>query len=340
MYDEALFFIEENDGLVTAPLLFPPKRILSLQSATHELMFESGGDYVVDETVGRVVRPPGSRIPFTTQDELYPRGASDEFSFTSKRGDPHTHLMTAEDDLFHRRQAVITYRHKPDLWHGYAPRFAGSSLPRTWQQLIESKPVKIGVLGDSISEGYNASGFTGAPPFQPPYAQLVAAGLELAFGSTISLNNCAMAGSTSADGVWEAPRVGAEEPHLVFIAFGMNDVGYADASDFAANIVQIMATVRRHSSHTEFVLVSPMLPNPEWSYPVMERFPAYRAALANLRGPGVVLADLTSLWEGLLLRKRVHDLTGNGLNHPNDFGHRLYAQTIIGLFTPEMECDR
>jgi hypothetical protein len=23
------------------------------------------------------------------------------------------------------------------------------------------------------------------------------------------------------------------------------------------------------------------------------------------------------------------DLTGNGLNHPNDFGHRLYAQAIL-----------
>ena len=24
-----------------------------------------------------------------------------------------------------------------------------------------------------------------------------------------------------------------------------------------------------------------------------------------------------------------HDLSGNGLNHPNDFGHRIYAQTIL-----------
>jgi hypothetical protein len=25
------------------------------------------------------------------------------------------------------------------------------------------------------------------------------------------------------------------------------------------------------------------------------------------------------------------DLTGNGLNHPNDFGHRLYAQGVLEL---------
>jgi len=33
--------------------------------------------------------------------------------------------------------------------------------------------------------------------------------------------------------------------------------------------------------------------------------------------------------QGLLERKSVYDLTGNGINHPNDFGHRVYAQTIL-----------
>ena len=35
----------------------------------------------------------------------------------------------------------------------------------------------------------------------------------------------------------------------------------------------------------------------------------------------------------LLARKSDFDLTGNGLNHPNDFGHRLYAQMILALLT-------
>ena len=34
-----------------------------------------------------------------------------------------------------------------------------------------------------------------------------------------------------------------------------------------------------------------------------------------------VLADMTSIWEALLKRKTFYDLTGNGVNHPNDFGH-------------------
>jgi acyl-CoA thioesterase I len=37
----------------------------------------------------------------------------------------------------------------------------------------------------------------------------------------------------------------------------------------------------------------------------------------------------------LLLRYK-HDLhlTGNGLNHPNDFGQRVHAQAILALLMP------
>ena len=74
-----------------------------------------------------------------------------------------------------------------------------------------------------------------------------------------------------------------------------------------------------------------MLPHREWDYPVMERFESYRDALAELCGDGVALEDLTGLWAALLASKSVDDLSGNGVNHPNDFGHRLYAQTILAL---------
>ena len=40
---------------------------------------------------------------------------------------------------------------------------------------------------------------------------------------------------------------------------------------------------------------------------------------------------MTAVWADLLARKSWHDLTGNGVNHPNDFGHRLYAQVILAL---------
>jgi lysophospholipase L1-like esterase len=189
----------------------------------------------------------------------------------------------------------------------------------------------ICVTGDSISEGFNASGVTGAPPRQPPYAALVHAGLEHVYRSPVTFNNFAISGWTSDHGLADVARVVDAGPDLVIVAFGMNDSGYAEAADFSANIAGIMSAVRAGAPDVEFVLVSPMLPNPRWDYPVMERFGAYRDALSRLSGAGAALADITTLWTDVLARKSVHDLTGNGINHPNDFGHRLYAQTILGL---------
>ena len=63
----------------------------------------------------------------------------------------------------------------------------------------------------------------------------------------------------------------------------------------------------------------------------MMPFPKYRDELAKLCEPGVALADMTSVWDECLKRKKDWDLTGNGVNHPNDFGHRMYAQVLSTL---------
>jgi hypothetical protein len=60
-------------------------------------------------------------------------------------------------------------------------------------------------------------------------------------------------------------------------------------------------------------------------------FPQYRDALTQLGQPGIAVADMTSIWETLLTIKQDWDLTGNGVNHPNDFGHRVYAQVLSAL---------
>ena len=46
---------------------------------------------------------------------------------------------------------------------------------------------------------------------------------------------------------------------------------------------------------------------------------------------------MTAVWQTLLARKHYLDMTGNGVNHPNDYGHRLYAQVILALLVdPEL----
>ncbi|MED5284960.1 MAG: hypothetical protein VYC71_03240 [Planctomycetota bacterium] len=52
-----------------------------------------------------------------------------------------------------------------------------------------------------------------------------------------------------------------------------------------------------------------------------------------MRIPAFELADLTAVWGEMLKQKRL-GLTGNRINHPNDFGHRVYAQVRCELLKP------
>jgi acyl-CoA thioesterase-1 len=329
MRGESLFFVVGENGVPTSRLLFPPQDVPVLASADGTVTFLHGRDFSVHLQSGVITLASGSLIPFTTPEELYPPIRADEDAFI-KRDAPETSLLFS-DDVFDARQVTATYPHRPDAWEGYVPELPAGSLPRTRHLLREKAPLTICLTGDSISEGWNASGFMGRPPYQQAYGPLVVAGLEAACGSPVAFYNCAVAGWTADNAVEDADRLGAFGPDLVLIAFGMNDAGYCEPADFSESIATIIERVRLQSPNAEFVLVSSMLPNEEWEYPAMARFPAYRDRLASLCGSGIVLADMTALWTGLLARKRCLDLLGNGINHPNDFGHRLYAQVVLAL---------
>jgi acyl-CoA thioesterase I len=332
VHGESLLFVEPAPGQpATCSLMVPPSGPVFLESATGDVEYEEASDFIVDNAHGRVMLTPGSRIATTTIAELRPSIDPDGSGFLRVRGDADAFLFADDTGFFHRRQVAASYAFDLPRWTGWTPVFAGANLPRTIERLRRREPLMLCIVGDSISEGYSASGFMGLPPHQPPYGSLVVAGLERAYGSPVTLRNLATAGWTSDDGVYAIDAAAAQAPDLVIVAFGMNDAGYAAPPDYAANIRTIIETIRRTTPDAEFVLVSSMLPNPEWRYPLMERFAGYRDALADLCGPGTVLADVTRLWTDLMTRKTPYDLTGNGLNHPNDFGHRLYADVVLSL---------
>lgn len=332
MHGESLLFVEPAPGrAATCALLVPPSGPVSIGSATGEVDYIETVDYVLDRASGLVTRTPGSRIPITTAAELHPSLDPDGSGFMHVRDDPAVFVMAAEDDTFHRRQVSVSYSFDRAHWRGYAPLFVGAGVPRTIARLRGGETLTMCLLGDSISEGYNASSFIGVPPYQPAYGDLVVAGLQREYGALVTFHNFATAGWTSDDGLGAIDEVAAEQPDLVLVAFGMNDAGYADPADYAANLRAIVGGIRREAPQAELVLVSSMLPNPVWHYPQVDRFAGYRLALADLCGPGVILADVTRLWAEVMARKTPYDLTGNGINHPNDFGHRLYAHTILSL---------
>jgi len=135
----------------------------------------------------------------------------------------------------------------------------------------------------------------------------------------------------SAWGMTQVDKVVAAKPDLVILAFGMNDSAGRSAASYKENIAWTIAAIREKVPECEFILVATMLGNRDWTRLKQEAFGEYRAALVDLARPGVAIADLTTIWEGFLERKHDWDQTGNGVNHPNDFGHRVYAQVITTL---------
>lgn len=337
MVEEPLFFAERVVGQPpTATLLFPPENIIEVKSANGQFTYQEGIDYTVNKLTGVFALLPGTAIPSKSYGEVYPPSSSSlPNKIGHKRGDENTFLIFSEGRYFHDLQVAVTYTHGANAWNGIIPRQAGSDLPKLMAKLQAKAPVTICQSGDSISFGANASGMIKAPPFLPSYGELVALGLEKKFGLKINLRNFAVGGWQSQNGVADAEAVAAEKPDLVIIAYGMNDAFGVSTATYIANINAIMNKVLETSPDAEFILVASMLPNAEWHALNMGSFATYRDALAAACGTGVVLADMTSVWEELLKRKSFLDITGNGVNHPNDFGHRLYGQVILQLISNE-----
>jgi len=219
---ETLTFIRSNPHAPPqARLLFRPDKILRLTSVTRDMPYEPGRDYIVDLDTGVVTLPPGSRIKFRT-----PRQLAVYAGYA---------LPFPPDDIqgFHFQQVEAAYTHAPDQWTGYAPAVAEAHLTRTLKKLRAAEPVKLALMGDSIADGGCSSKSQNIPPGAPPFGDQIAQALERTYGSPIAFENVAHGGWSSGTGAKQAreENLGARRPDLVMVAFGMNDVTFANAAD-------------------------------------------------------------------------------------------------------------
>lgn len=338
VHGESVLFIKDSaTSEAKAQLLFPVEEVLNMTRATDfhvpaAMKFEAGKDFVVNAGSREIVLPKGSRIPSYTSEELRRPAGSQKYKLTHRDGNGE--ILFGATDEYHQMQVCITYRHKAETWPSTLPSFDEKALPRTIKKLMDKDAVSIVLLGDSISTGCNASGWANVAPHQPPYQDLLLQHLKATYSPNITLTNLAVGGTSTPWGISRIPDVVAAKPDLVILAFGMNDSSGRSAAEYKSNIAEMINTTRESSPETEFILVATMLGNSDWVTLKHELFPQYRNALAELVQPGVALADMTSIWAEMLKRKKDADLTGNGVNHPNDFGHRVYAQVLTTLLVP------
>ena len=296
--EPVLFVQEEGQPAATGRLAFVPMSPPRVQSPDGQTVFVDGRDYAWQQGSNRITLLPGSRIPSKTAAEMVPPAGSPNTLFG---------VLFAEGHFFHDLQMQVSYQHPVEWPLPSAGPWPG--LHRTRRMLAAKAPLRIVALGDSITEGYNASGFakSAAPPGQPPYPQLVAEALQARFGAPVTLTNLGVAGTAAAWGLEQVAAVRAAAPDLVLLAFGMNHAEPAAA--FATTMQRLRDAVQAACPGAEIILVAPMTGNPRAFPP--ERFVGYRDALRGLTSERVALADVTSPWLELLKRKPFADLSGN-----------------------------
>ncbi|QDV86487.1 SGNH/GDSL hydrolase family protein [Planctomycetes bacterium TBK1r] len=327
---ESVLFVRDSEsdearGLV----LFPIREIVSVRSSSGDMTYQQGVDYRFVPGTREIVIPVGSRVVTTPPSALRRPAKSQRHQLTHRDGNGE--ILFGAKLEYHQMQTHVTYRKADTAWPVSMPSFDPASLPKTLQKLRDRRAVSIVLLGDSISTGCNASGWGGGAPFQPAYQDLFAEHLRRHFQSDVELTNLSVGGQSTPWGITMIDQVTACQPDLVILAFGMNDSAGRSAEEFGENTATMINNTRAQCPHAEFILISPMLGNRDWVRLNHDVFPQYRDQLASLCEPGIALADLTSVWGEFMKRKKDSDLTGNGVNHPNDFGHRVYAQVLSAL---------
>jgi len=328
-YEEPLLPIVENGHIANGQLLFEPQELLAVCNSDGILHYERGIDFELQGK--RLILTPTSRIPFFTNDELYPPAEAPHAKGTHRCSDRW--LLWDEQNYIRGRQLLVSYTHNG--WDIPASHRAGY-LPHTQRILEQKRPLRITVWGDSIAAGGNASAHIQRSPWQPAFPERLCLMLERNDDADCTLTNIAVPGTISAWGLENVRSVLPTHPSLCIIAFGMNDGFYkTPPATYAQNISMQMQRIREVSPECEFVLVATMWGNPNRAESGIELYEDYRDALATLCGEGCALADLTTTWKEFLARKRPISLYTNGLNHPGDWGHALYAQTIYQAITTE-----
>ncbi len=321
-------------------LLFPAERLSRVYCSATGEEFCPGRDYLHTPGSDVILRPSGSRIPYLGENELYPPAGALFYPDPAATAVPNSdgrNLRFDAGNFFARMQFEVDYT-ATEMTEFHVHKADSSRLPRFRKLLRTPGAVcRIVWMGDSISEGYNASGYLKVMPFQPPFAELTANALKDNFPARVEFINLGVNGYTSAVPLEKDDRYLASEPDLLVIAFGMNDLRN-DVAGYIANLEKIISRCKARYPLAEYLMVSPMTGNPEWAYTPLEKSREMAAALDEFvkNSPADhALARLTALWECLLEKKSFMDLTGNGVNHPNDYGHRVLAAGVLNALFPE-----
>ncbi len=222
----------------------------------------------------------------------------------------------------------ITYKDAP----------AEKLLPKTLAKLRAGEKVVIVAFGDSVTCGGGVDGKT-----ELFYQNHFAAELQKRFPKAQVEMRTAGWGGAGSKQYMEAPKGGEHDyirdlidphPDLVTIEF-VNDA-YLDEAGVAPHYGKILADLR--GAGAEVVFITPHLVRPDWLKSDTLKVDAdprpYVSGLINFAlRENVAVADASREWCTLWRQGLPYvTLLANSINHPDERGHVIFVNALMGLF--------
>ena len=276
-------------------------------------VYSEGIDYTVDYNNGEITRTINSSIPDYSKHVLY--GLKD-FDHT-KFSDVSNHPFFIWVDYVTKNGERLA---QPNNQSKYLVNFR--------KKLENGLPVTIVSYGNSITAGGEASATE--LRFQSIYGNYLKSIFPKA---NLKIEDVSIPGYSSTQGIdWWDAYIGKTSPDLVLVGWGMNDhnIGGNKPEQFKKNLIKLVGMIKKRKN-AEVVLYSSFPPNNDWHYSShsMELY-AEATKQAALEAK-CAYVDVYSTWIKVLQRKDQSSLLGNNINHPNDFGHWLYAQAFEAM---------
>lgn len=308
-------------------------------------------DYIIDSVYGTLCLPPGDAAPSAVSlDYRYTLLRIDAVvrdvrtgRRSVRRGVSHLtspHPPRPADDEIVEEHRLIDARDEPP--QVFVPTSAVHvqtgphcpGLPRAARRLAKGEALRLLFLGDSITEGGDAS--TDDDAFRAVAARALSRSHP-----GVDVRAAATGGSRSVQ--WLDPedpttdwrRVVDAEPQVTLVEF-FNDA-YLDPERWEPAYDDLIARLRGLGS--EVVLMTPtfaMRSAMNGTDGVDDGRPYVRFLREYAQRNGVPLIDVSARWEQLRLEGLPYwTLLANGINHPDDRGHRLTGE-FVGLALSRM----
>ena len=282
------------------------------QFANSKIYIE-GVDYIVDYDKGEIQRTIHSSIPDYSKHVLYEKKDFDHTKFTDFSNHPY---FVWVDYLTKNGERLA----KPNDKSKYLVNFR--------KKLESGQQLSIVSYGNSITAGGEAS--SAEYRFQAIYGNY----LKSIFPqSNFKIEDVSIPGYSSKQGIeWWDTYIGKTTPDLVLVGWGMNDhnKGGNSPEQFKKNLVKLVGMIKERKN-AEVILYSAFPPNDDWHYGSHSMELYAEATKQAAIEAHCAYVDVYSTWMKVFKRKDQSSLLGNNINHPNDFGHWLYAQAFEAM---------